>query len=89
MTDLPDAEVMCHIAKIQEGKEAEIEAYYAATPQKGVGLNEAEAARAIQRTYRGHRARRELAGLSLDPTTRWVEVLRKLERFIIKSSTDR
>ena len=70
----PDKATMSHIAEVQERKEAEINAQYAHSPQKGVGLNETEAATAIQRTYRGHRARRELAGLSLDPSTRWVEV---------------
>ena len=33
-----------------------------------------EAAKLIQRNYRGHRVRRELQGLSLTPSTRWVEV---------------
>ena len=35
---------------------------------------ESDAARTLQRTYRGHRARRQLQGLSLDPSTRWFEV---------------
>lgn len=35
---------------------------------------ESDAARTLQRTYRGHRARRQLQGLMLDPSTRWVEV---------------
>ena len=33
-----------------------------------------KAAGAIQRIYRGHRTRREIEGLRLSPTTRWVEV---------------
>ena len=74
MADLPSQATMSHIAKIQERKEHDINAKYKAAPEKGIGLDEAEAAKAIQRTYRGHRARRELAGLSLDPTTRWIEV---------------
>ena len=32
------------------------------------------AAQVIQRNYRGYRARRELQGYGLDPSTRWVEV---------------
>ncbi|KAL9113343.1 MAG: hypothetical protein Q9227_002384 [Pyrenula ochraceoflavens] len=53
-------------------------------PQKGSaleddGLNEEErlkAARSIQRTYRGHRTRRELKGFHLDPNTRWLEAVK-------------
>ena len=33
-----------------------------------------EAAELIQKTFRGHRARRELQGHSLSPTTKWLEV---------------
>lgn len=35
---------------------------------------QSEAARTLQRTFRGHRERRQLQGLSLDPSTRWIEV---------------
>lgn len=43
------------------------------------GLNDAErkkAAISIQKTFRGHRTRRELEGHTLDPTTRWTEAIR-------------
>ncbi|KAK5938921.1 hypothetical protein PMZ80_009113 [Knufia obscura] len=43
------------------------------------GLSDDEqerAARLIQKTYRGHRTRRELQGHGLDPTTRWIEAIR-------------
>lgn len=48
-------------------------------PQDGQipGLSEEErekAAQLIQRTYRGHRTRRELDGFGLDASTRWYEV---------------
>lgn len=36
------------------------------------------AAKIIQRTYRGHRERRQLNGLTLDPSSRWVELIREL-----------
>lgn len=35
---------------------------------------ESDAARTLQRTYRGYKSRRELRGFSLDPSTRWTEV---------------
>ncbi|KAF7189743.1 IQ domain-containing protein IQM1 [Pseudocercospora fuligena] len=38
---------------------------------------EQDAARLIQRAYRGHRERRQLNGLTLDPSSRWVEVIRE------------
>lgn len=39
---------------------------------------ESDAARTLQRTFRGHRERRQLQGLSLDPSTRWIEVKYRL-----------
>lgn len=35
---------------------------------------ESDAARTLQRAYRGYKSRRELQGFSLDPSTRWTEV---------------
>lgn len=37
------------------------------------------AARLIQKTFRGHRARRELEGFGLDASTRWISALREAE----------
>jgi hypothetical protein len=39
----------------------------------------AEAATVIQRTYRGYRARRELKGLGIDASTRWVHAVREAQ----------
>lgn len=36
-----------------------------------------KAAAVIQRNYRGHRARRMLNGLSLDPSSRWIEAIKE------------
>jgi hypothetical protein len=36
------------------------------------------AAELIQRNYRGHRERRMMAGLSLDPSTRWKEAIKEM-----------
>ena len=70
--------VMSSIADVQDQKEAEILPKYANAAQpehkNEVKRSETEAARILQRTYRGHRERRQLQGLSLDPTTRWTEV---------------
>lgn len=59
---------MSSIAEIQERKEQEINQKY--DPNR----RQSDAARTLQRTYRGHRARRELKGLSLSPSARWTEV---------------
>ncbi|KAL2131563.1 hypothetical protein VTI74DRAFT_4887 [Chaetomium olivicolor] len=39
----------------------------------------AKAATVIQRTYRGYRARRELKGLGIDASTRWVHAVREAQ----------
>ncbi|KDN68511.1 putative IQ calmodulin-binding domain-containing protein [Colletotrichum sublineola] len=68
-------------------------------PQPGTGGRERSdsdavnrAATLIQRNYRGYRVRREMRGLSLDPSTRWVSAIdelqfRELNRPRAKSST--
>ncbi|KAH6609420.1 hypothetical protein Trco_002766 [Trichoderma cornu-damae] len=38
-----------------------------------------DAARVIQKTFRGYRARREMSGLSLDPSTRWITAIREAQ----------
>ncbi|KAL8936139.1 MAG: hypothetical protein Q9216_005087 [Gyalolechia sp. 2 TL-2023] len=66
---------MTLITAVQEQEEQNIE-------QKPKDIHKSEvtdktqsdAARTLQRTYRGHRARRELKGLSLSPSARWTEV---------------
>lgn len=69
---------MNSVAEIQDQKERGILKNYQSTkqPQDGSQLHhqESAAARVLQRTYRGHRERRQLRGLSLDPSTRWTEV---------------
>ena len=69
---------MNSIAEIQDEKEREILKKYQSTNQTQDGRQlqhqESAAARVLQRTYRGHKERRQLRGLSLDPSTRWTEV---------------
>lgn len=38
-----------------------------------------DAARVIQKTFRGYRARRELSGFTLDPSTRWITAIREAQ----------
>ena len=59
------------ISEIQLRKEQEIDSKYR-RPE------EHDAATKIQRTYRGHRERRQLEGLTLDPSSRWMEIIREL-----------
>ena len=58
------------ISEIQARKEGEIDGKYHST-------EEHEAATKIQKAYRGHRVRRQLEGLTLDPSSRWVEVIKE------------
>ena len=63
---------MSSIAEIHDKKEAHILDKCKVTDS--VEARESHAAKVLQRNYRGHRERRQLRGLSLDPTTRWTEV---------------
>ncbi|KAH8432697.1 IQ calmodulin-binding motif protein [Aspergillus melleus] len=45
------------------------------------------AARIIQRAYRGYRTRRELCGLGLDASTRWVEAVKDAEWHLLHRPT--
>ncbi|GME22376.1 iq calmodulin-binding motif protein [Neofusicoccum parvum] len=67
---VPSRDVLEDIARRQDAKH---EAMQAAKSQ-GQRDEEAAAAALIQRNYRGYRSRRELAGMGLDASTRWVEV---------------
>lgn len=76
------------IAKSQERRETEVDRRYSGEASRTHGTESpaemelsaaeeqerAQAAGKIQRVYRGHRARRAMDGLSLDPSTRWDEV---------------
>lgn len=76
----PSHEMVEQISRVQEKKEGEV-MQRNLRENKG-DLSEQERARAaglIQRNYRGHRERRMLAGLSLDPSTRWVEAVKEAQ----------
>ncbi|KAL8858013.1 MAG: hypothetical protein Q9178_005474 [Gyalolechia marmorata] len=62
---------MTSIAEAQERKEQEVNQKYESDRRQS------DAARTLQRTYRGHRARRELKGLSLSPSARWAEAIKE------------
>jgi hypothetical protein len=66
------------IGEVQEEKEKEMIKKRLGESHKD--LNESERERAagiIQRNYRGHRERRIMDGMSLDPSTRWVEAIKE------------
>lgn len=48
-----------------------------ATRKRYESVQEHDAAKLIQRAYRGHRERRQLNGLMLTPSTRWVEIIKE------------
>lgn len=69
---------MERIGEVQEEKEKEMIKKRLEESHKD--LNESERERAagiIQRNYRGHRERRIMDGMSLDPSTRWVEAIKE------------
>ncbi|CZT09453.1 uncharacterized protein RAG0_14217 [Rhynchosporium agropyri] len=74
--EVPTTEMVQRIAEVQERKEEEIMQRLSGV----VNHEEREkAAGVIQRNYRGHRERRMLNGLSLDPSTRWAEAIREAQ----------
>ena len=66
------------IGEIQDQKEHDIQQKYnvPVDPQDDTTQDkkESDAAKTLQRTYRGYRERRHMQGLSLDPASRWSEV---------------
>jgi hypothetical protein len=75
---MPSQEQVQRIAKVQEKKEAEILMKRLSVDSlRGHEEERSQAAAIIQRNYRGHRERRMLKGLSLDPTARWVEAVKE------------
>lgn len=80
---LPSQEVLREIARKQEERAKAIRERRAregvpvqedGAQQDGEGERRANAAKMIQRNYRGHRERRALEGYGLSPSTRWLEV---------------
>lgn len=68
---LPPPEVLREIAAKQEAKAKEIRERRA---QEKKGDERHDAAKVIQKNYRGYRDRRALSGYGLDPSMRWIEV---------------
>lgn len=68
---VPSPEEQRRIADVQRLKELEIDSKYHTN-------EEHEAATIIQKAYRGHRERRQLQGLTLDPSSRWLEIIKEL-----------
>ena len=66
----PSADEWRRISDYQKRKEVEIDRKYHTA-------EEHEAATKIQKAYRGHRVRRQLDGLTLDPSSRWTEIIRE------------
>jgi len=66
------------INKVQEEKEEEVIMRRLSTENGDMTEEQRhKAAAVIQRNYRGHRDRRMLEGMSLDPSTRWVEAVKE------------
>ncbi|OQO01033.1 hypothetical protein B0A48_13276 [Cryoendolithus antarcticus] len=71
---VPDASETNHIASIQARRASEIDQQYHDRPDNSDCHG---AATKIQAAYRGHRKRRQLGGLALDPSRRWSEAIRE------------
>lgn len=80
----PSAADTRRISDIQAQREREIDAKY-----HGHTAEEHHAAARIQKAYRGHRDRRQLDGLTLDPSARWVEAIKELRYRSATISSDR
>jgi hypothetical protein len=66
------------ISEVQERKESEVILRRLSEEHGDMSSEERrKAAAIIQRNYRGHRERRALAGMTLDPSTRWVEAIKE------------
>ncbi|WPH02093.1 IQ domain-containing protein IQM1 [Acrodontium crateriforme] len=66
----PSATEVRRISDIQVQLEQEVDAKYHSSA-------ETKAAETIQKAYRGHRERRQLDGLSLDPSSRWKDAIKE------------
>ncbi|KAK2625553.1 hypothetical protein QTJ16_004865 [Diplocarpon rosae] len=78
--EVPSPAMVEQIGRIQERQEREIIKKHMSEENDKLNDEEREkAANLIQRNYRVHRERRMLAGLSLDPTTRWVEAVKEAQ----------
>jgi hypothetical protein len=74
----PTKEEIKHIGSVQEAKEEEIIRKRISMENPELSDEErTKAAALIQRNYRGYRERRQMQGMGLDPTSRWVEALRE------------
>jgi len=74
----PTEEEMERIGRVQEAKEEEIIRRRISTENLGLSDEEkTKAAALIQRNYRGYRERRQMRGMGLDPSSRWIEALRE------------
>ncbi|MCJ1478724.1 hypothetical protein MMC13_007408 [Lambiella insularis] len=79
--EVPTPEKIASIAGIQEERERQIDGKYHSsqdTSTDGETEKRDAAAGTIQRNYRGHRQRKKLDELSLDPSTRWTEALKEI-----------
>nr|POE60621.1 iq domain-containing protein iqm2 [Quercus suber] len=71
----PSLEEIQRISAIQVEKEVLVDRKYHNHGTRHT-TEEHEAATKIQRIYRGHRERRQMDGLTLDPSARWTEAIR-------------
>jgi hypothetical protein len=72
-----EKEIAC-IRSVQEAKEEEIIKKRFLIDESNMSDEERQkAAGTIQRNYRGYRARRQLNGMSLDPSSRWADAIRE------------
>jgi hypothetical protein len=73
----PTPEQVEQISEVQAQKEKEISTKRLSGNYELHNEERERAAGLIQRNYRGHRERRMMAGLSLDPATRWKEAIKE------------
>ncbi len=79
---VPPADVLRDIAAKQDARARELVERRRSKPKPGEEQRD-NAAKLIQKNYRGYRARRELNGFGLDPGTRWIELMKEGEDIYI------
>ncbi|KAI9695650.1 MAG: hypothetical protein M1820_008497 [Bogoriella megaspora] len=82
MADLlrtPTAEELREIAAKQDVRAKETQEARKKAKSEGQIKEEEQAAEMIQRNYRGYRARRQMKGMGLDSSTRWLEAVKEAQ----------
>ncbi len=77
---VPPPEALRDLAEKQDARARELAEKRRQSRESPEDEQRDNAAKVIQKNFRGYRARREIRGYGLDPSTRWMEVFKLLGR---------